>query len=174
MLTGFLAVVYSFEHIAKHVKVPQDIQCICHRYFQAFFSWFYWFINIGALLAFTLVVYVQQQESYFYGNLIPAGSLVLALLIFLIGKPSYRLRPPTGSVLATTLAIMKEAIKRSKRPSLSNSFVSHWLDRAKLSYGGSYSNWEVEDVKKVYRLLPIFATFILYWTVYGQVRWSCF
>ena len=79
------------------------------------------------------------------------------------------MHPPAGSVLATTLSIVKEAVKKSWKPSLSSSFVNHWLDRAKRHYGGTYSNWEVEDVKKVYRLLPIFGMFILYWTVYAQV-----
>ena len=121
---------------------------------------------------FTLVVYVQQNESYFWGNLIPALTLILAIIIFLVGKQSYCLRPASESVLATTLSIAKEAIKKSRRPSLSALFIDHWLDRAKLCYGGSYSSWEVEDVKKVYRLLPIFGTFILYWTVYAQVRFG--
>ena len=114
-------------------------------------------------------MYVQQNVSYFYGNLTLACSLILALIIFLAGKPKYSLHAPTSSVLATTLSIVKEAIKRSRRSSLSSSFVDHWLDRAKMCFGGSYSSWEVEEVKKVYRLLPIFATFIFYWTVYAQV-----
>ena len=105
----------------------------------------------------------------FWGNLIPACSLILAIMIFLVGRQSYCRHPPAGSVLATTLSIVKEAIKKSWRPSLSSSFVDHWLERAKQCYGGTYSNWEVEDVKKVYRLLPIFGMFILYWTVYAQV-----
>ena len=89
--------------------------------------------------------------------------------MFVAGKPKYCFHPPAGSVMATTLSIVKEAIKRSRRPSLSSSFVHHWLDRAKMSFGGSYNVWEVENVKKVYRLLPIFATFVLYYTVYFQV-----
>ena len=107
--------------------------------------------------------------SYFWGYLLPTCSLILAIIIFLVGRQSYILRPSLGSVLATTLSIVKEAIKKSWRPALSSLFLDHWLDRAKQCYGGTYSNWEVEDVKKVYRLLPIFGTFILYWTVYNQV-----
>ena len=114
-------------------------------------------------------MYVQQNVSYFWGYLIPPCSLILVIIIFLVGRQSYIMHPPAGSVLATMLSIVKEAIKKSRRPSLSSSFVNHWLDRAKQCYGGTYSNWEVEDVKKVYRLLPIFGMFILYWTVYSQV-----
>ena len=114
-------------------------------------------------------MYLQQNVCFFYGNLVPACSSILALIIFFSGKRFYVLHPPAGSVLADILNILKEAIKRSRRPSLSRLFVNHWLDRAKLCFGGSYSSWEVEDVKKVYRLLPIFSSFIFYWTVYAQV-----
>ena len=137
--------------------------------FPAFFSWFYWFINIGALVSSTFVVYLQQNVSFFYGNLVPAFFLILALIIFLSGKQKYICHPPTGSVLTNTLNIIKEGIKGSRRPSLSRSLVNHWLDRAKVCFGGSYSSLDVEDVKRVYRLLPIFGSLIIYWTVYNQV-----
>ena len=114
-------------------------------------------------------MYLQQNVSFFYGNLVPACSLILALIIFLRGKQTYVRHPPNGSVFTNTLNIFKEAIKRSRRPSLSCLFVDHWLNRAKLYFGGSYSSWEVEDVKKFCRLLPIFGSLIIYWTVYAQV-----
>ena len=114
-------------------------------------------------------MYVQQNISYFIGNLIPGCFLYIAILMLLAGKPNYALRPPNDKELVTTLSIVKEAIKRWRRPSLSSSFVHHWLDRAKKRFGGSYTSWEVEDVKKVLRLLPIFATFVLYGTIYAQV-----
>ena len=137
--------------------------------FIAFFNWFYWIINFGAMLALAVASYVQQDISYFFGYLIPVATLLLSILVFLLGRKRYIIRPPTGSVLTTTFKIVREAIKRSRRPSLSSSFVNHWLDRAKMCFGGSYSSWEVEDVKTVYRLLPIFASFIVYWLVVSQV-----
>ena len=45
----------------------------------------------------------------------------------------------------------------------------HWLDRAKVSSGGVWAEQRVEDVKSLLRIAPIFLTFILYWTIYGQV-----
>lgn len=150
-------------------SLSTEYRCNNDIVFTAFFNWFYWFINIGALLAFTLVAYVQENISFFYGNAIAATSLVIAFTLFLIGKRSYTLRTPVGSALSSTLRIVKEAIKKSRRLTLSGSCACHWLDRAKMSYGGSYSSLEVEDVKKVYRLLPIFVTFVLYSTVIAQV-----
>ena len=136
---------------------------------QTFFIWFYWFINIGALIGFTFVAYVQQFISYFYGYLIPACTLAISLIIFLAGKKSYITHSPTGSILSATLKIVIEAVKKSRRRPLSGHCIDHWLDRAKMCNGGSYSNRKVDDVKKIFRLIPIFATFILFWTIFVQV-----
>nr|KAG5685479.1 hypothetical protein BaRGS_013090 [Batillaria attramentaria] len=43
---------------------------------KSFFNWFYWFINVGALLAYTGVAYVQQNIDFALGFTIP---LVTAL-----------------------------------------------------------------------------------------------
>lgn len=34
---------------------------------QRFFDWFYWFIQLGSFLAYTAVVSIQQEVSFFYG-----------------------------------------------------------------------------------------------------------
>ena len=57
--------------------------------------------------------------------------------------------------------------------SASRSFA--WLDlaaRSRTSPGGvaRFSQRQVEEVKLVLRMLPIFFTTILYWTIYMQVR----
>ena len=173
-ITGLFLVAFGTGGIKANVSLFGAEQ-VSYRGLAAiedFFRWFYWFTNIGGFLAFTFVVYIQQNVSFFYGNLIPAFSLILALIIFLRGKWTYVRYPPDGKVFTNTLNIMKEAIKKSRRPALSSSFLNHWLDRAKLCFGGSYSSWEVEDVKRVYRLLPIFGSFIFYWTIHAQMGTS--
>ena len=138
---------------------------------QKFFNAFYWFIQIGSILAFTVVVYVQQEVLFFYGYLILAVSMTLATILLLIGRRSYKLHPPEGSYLTDTLRIIGKGLKNyffCKRRS--SALVSHWLDGAKESKGGTFSEEMVEGVKSVVQLIPIFLTFIFYWTIYGQVR----
>ena len=173
-ITGLFLVAFGTGGMKANVSLfgAQQVSYGGPAAIEAFFRWFYWFTNIGAFLAFTFVVYIQQNVSFFYGNLIPAFPLILALIIFLNGKWTYVRYPPHGNVITDTLSIMKEAIKKSRRPSISSVFLNHWLDRAKLCFGGSYSSWEVEDVKKVCRLLPIFGSFIFYWTVWAQMYTS--
>ena len=138
---------------------------------QKFFDWFYWLIQVGALLAFTIVVYVQQEVSFFYGYLITVVSMTFVTILLLIGRKSYKLNPPEGSYLTDTLRIIGKGLKNyffCKRRS--SALMSHWLDGAKESKGGTFSEEMVEDVKSVVQLIPIFVTFVFYWTIYGQVR----
>ena len=136
---------------------------------QKFFIWYYWFGNVGALVAVPFVVYVQRYCSYFYGYLIPPCSVLSSLIVFLAGKSTYITRPPTANILSIVLKIVKEALKMSREPTFSGDCVDHWLDRAKRRYGGSFTSWDVNEVKKIYRLIPILFTFILYFTISYQV-----
>ena len=139
------------------------------RAVQRFFNWFYWFINIGSFFAFTVVVYVQQEQSFFYGYVIIAMSMFLAVITFLLGRYKYHVKPPGGSVLADTLKIISQALKRKRKSVNGGNDPPSWLDRAKVSCGGTFSESQVEDVKSLLRLFPVFLMFTMYWTIYSQV-----
>ena len=136
---------------------------------QKFFDWFYWFIQVGGLLAFTIVVYVQQETSFFYGYIITAVSMAIGTILLLIGRKYYIVYPPQGSYLADTLRIIGGGLK-DKLCCKKTPVLAHWLDGAKMTKGGKFSEDMVEGVKSVVRLMPIFLTFIFYWTIFGQVR----
>ncbi len=46
---------------------------------------------------------------------------------------------------------------------------THWLDRARMSLGGTYEDSVVQDVKYVARLIPFLLCLIMYWGIYSQV-----
>jgi len=133
------------------------------RAVQSFFNWFYWFINIGSFIAFTVVVGVQQT-NVFYGYTITAGTMFLAVITFVAGRNKYLTKPPGGSQLTETVKIIYQAVKNRRTPN-----VNVWLDRAKNSFGGKYTEGQVEDVKSLLRVIPVFMLFIAYWTIYSQV-----
>ena len=132
------------------------------RAVQSLFNWFYWFISIGALVAFTVVVGVQQSDV-FSGYAITAGSMFLAIVAFLACRNKYVTNPPRGSQLAETAKIIREAIRNRKRN------PGGWLDGAKSSWGGKFTDDQVEDVKAVLRVLPVFIMFCFYFTTFSQV-----
>ena len=134
------------------------------RAVQTFFNWYYCFINIGTLIAYTVVVYVQQKHV-FYGYCITAGTMFLAVITFVAGRNKYLKKPPGGSQLTETVQIIYEAVKNRGTAN-----AKMWLDKAKSSFGGNYTESQVEDVKALLRVIPVFILFIAYWTTYSQVR----
>ena len=53
---------------------------------RAFFNWFYWCVNISSFIALGALGYVQQEISFFWGYVAPAASLIVALIVFIVGK----------------------------------------------------------------------------------------
>jgi len=140
---------------------------------QKFFNWFYWFINIGSFISFTLVVYLQQEKGFFIGYAITAGSMFLGLITFCLSRNKYIVHPPGGSTLGDTFKVIGLAIKMSRKSEQPIPRIKgeSWLDRAKDSRGGQFTSAQVEDVKALLRIMPVFAMFIIYWTLYSQVSY---
>jgi len=53
---------------------------------RTYFNWFYWCINIGSLLAYGILGYVQQEKSFFWGYVTPNIVLVCSVIVFISGK----------------------------------------------------------------------------------------
>lgn len=47
-----------------------------------------------------------------------------------------------------------------------------WIDRAKVTFGGSFHDATVEDIKHVARNLIFISVLIPYWLVYSQVSFT--
>ncbi|XP_071808235.1 solute carrier family 15 member 4-like [Asterias amurensis] len=137
---------------------------------KSFFNWFYWFINVGSAIAFSGVAYVQQEIGFDVGFAIPAVSIILAIVVLMIGRKWYRMRPPEGSVFNTVAKIIFQGLSQIRKPKPAGVTSYSWLDRAKTSYGGHFSDVKVEEVKSLGRLIPIFLVLIFYWTVYFQMN----
>lgn len=86
---------------------------------ESFFNWFYWAINLGALISYTLVAYICQygfeglgglEWGFFAGYMIPTIMMAVAMAIFIIGTPKYKVATPVGSVLSTCVRIVNQAV----------------------------------------------------------------
>lgn len=69
---------------------PQD-----RREKTSFFNWFYFFVNIGSLIAVTIIVWVQENVNWGVGFAIPAACMGFAVLVFIAGSPLYTHVAPT-------------------------------------------------------------------------------
>ncbi|MCO5569354.1 hypothetical protein L7F22_023066 [Adiantum nelumboides] len=164
----------------------------------SFFNWFYFSINIGALISSSVLVYIQDNVSWTWGFGVPAAMMGVAIISFFSGTPLYRHQKPGGSPLTRiaqvfTAAFSKRSVSALPDPNLlyettdcsiqGSRKLEHtdffcFLDKAATKVDGEKgdsSAWklctvtQVEEVKTLIRLLPIWATSIVFSTAYSQM-----
>ncbi|KAM7274275.1 hypothetical protein ACFE04_028939 [Oxalis oulophora] len=166
-----------------------------------FFNWFFFCINLGALVAETVLVYIQDHVGRRWGYGICACAIVLGLVVFLCGTKRYRFKKLVGSPLTQIAAVVVAAWKKREmetpsdvlflyndvddvkkgKQKLPHTEQFRFLDKAAIKdstaiESGMTNKWnlstltDVEEVKMVIRMLPIWATTIMFWTVYVQMN----
>ncbi|PIA63958.1 hypothetical protein AQUCO_00201344v1 [Aquilegia coerulea] len=169
----------------------------------SFFNWFYFSINIGALISSSFLVWVQDNLGWGLGFGIPTVFMALAIGSFLSGTPLYRFQKPGGSPLTRMCQVLSasfskwnvevphdssllyevpdgvSAIAGSRK--LEHSDELKCLDKAAVISDnevktGDFSNpWrlctvtQVEELKILIRMFPIWATGIVFSAVYAQI-----
>ncbi|KAM3300990.1 protein NRT1/ PTR FAMILY 8.1 isoform X1 [Capsicum chacoense] len=179
-----------------------DADPIERNYKNSFFNWFYFSINIGALIASSLIVWIQQDIGWGWGFGVPAVAMAFAVISFFGGSHLYRYQKPGGSPLTRICQVVvasfrkydvslpaeksllyettaaESAIKGSRKLAHTNEL--RFFDKAAVrtesdENRGSTNNWklctvtQVEELKSVIKLLPIWATGIIFSTVYNQM-----
>ena len=133
---------------------------------------FQWIICFGILLtsiAFCLVM--QSQPNCHWVICIISGiSMFLSVAIFILGRNNYTSYPPIGSFLLDACKIIWHALRclvcrRMARGAQPES----WFDRSKRTFGGPFLDMQVEDVKLVIKILPIFLCTIVFWPINFQI-----
>ncbi|KAJ7541993.1 hypothetical protein O6H91_10G084700 [Diphasiastrum complanatum] len=169
----------------------------------SFFNWFYFSINVGALISASVLVYIQQNVSWGLGFGIPAAAMGIAIFSFLFGTPLYRHQKPAGSPLAAIAQVFVAAAQKwqvkipndekllhelheessaiASRRKLQHTEELRFLDKAAIEIDGDKESgnrlnpWrlctvtQVEEVKIIIRILPIWASNIIYFAVYAQM-----
>ncbi|KAK8662744.1 hypothetical protein V6N13_024635 [Hibiscus sabdariffa] len=169
---------------------------------SSFFNWFYFSINIGALVASSVLVWIQTNVGWAWGFGIPAVAMAIAVASFFSGTRLYRNQRPGGSPLSRICQVIvasfrkvnvkvpndksllyettdEESMVRGSRK-LDHTNQLSFFDKAAVvsSYDqikGSINPWklctvtQVEELKSIIRLLPIWATGIIFSAVYSQM-----
>lgn len=79
---------------------------------SSFFNWFYFSINIGALIACSLLVWIQDNVSWGLGFGIPAVAMAIAVASFFSGTRLYRNQKPGGSPLTRICQVIVASIRK--------------------------------------------------------------
>ncbi|KAI8015327.1 Protein NRT1/ PTR FAMILY 8.1 [Camellia lanceoleosa] len=148
---------------------------------SSFFNWFYFSINIGALVASTVLVWIQTNVGWGWGFRIPAVAMAVAVVSFFSGTRMYRSQRPGGSSLFRVRVpddksllyetAEEESIVKGSRNLFDKAAVDTQSDHIKDSVDAwKFCNvTQVEELKSIVRLLPIWVTGIIFTRVYSQM-----
>lgn len=78
----------------------------------SFFNWFYFSINIGALISSSFLVWVQDNLGWGLGFGIPTVFMGLAIISFFCGTPLYRFQKPGGSPFVRMCQVIVASLKK--------------------------------------------------------------
>ncbi|XP_020831722.1 solute carrier family 15 member 3 isoform X2 [Phascolarctos cinereus] len=133
---------------------------------RCFFNWFYWSINLGAVLSLFLVAFIQQNISFLVGYIIPVACVGLALSVFLCAGPIFITKPPTGSQVSSMLKLAF----RKCCPQCCLCLVRPSQDElpGRLSFWSTSHHEDVTNFRVLVRILPVMLTLVPYWMVYFQ------
>lgn len=169
---------------------------------SSFFNWFYFTINIGALIASSVLVWIQMNVGWGWGFGIPAAAMAIAVIFFFSGSRMYRLQKPGGSPLTRIFQVIVSSFRKLNvevptdksllyetadeecniqgSRKLEHTDKLKFFDKAAVEteddyVKGSLDPWrlctvtQVEELKSIIRLLPIWASGIVFSTVYSQM-----
>ncbi|CAM8973317.1 unnamed protein product [Rhodiola kirilowii] len=169
---------------------------------SSFFNWFYFSINVGAMIASSVLVWVQMNVGWDWGFGVPAVAMAIAVIFFFSGSRLYRLQKPGGSPLTRMAKVIVAALRKAsivvpedkselhETEDLKSSIVGSrklehtdeltFFDKAAVPTNADYTKetsdpWrlctvtQVEELKAFIRLLPIWATGIVFAAVYSQM-----
>ncbi|XWS24429.1 hypothetical protein CRYUN_Cryun28dG0101200 [Craigia yunnanensis] len=77
----------------------------------SFFNWFFFGINMGALLGITLLVYIQDKKGSGWGFGVPTVAMVCSIFILAAGIPYYRYQKPMGSPFTRFLQVIVASVR---------------------------------------------------------------
>ncbi|OWM81704.1 hypothetical protein CDL15_Pgr007742 [Punica granatum] len=179
---------------------------------SSFFNWYYVSINIGAVIASMVLVWVQTNVGWGWGFGVPAISMAFAVVFFFSGSNLYWMQKPGGSPLTriaqvivasfrkmnvqipTDKSLLYETGKCLLYETVDAECVIHgsrklehtdglrFFDKAAVETlndqlaEGRANPWrlctvtQVEELKSIIRLLPVWASGIIFTTIYSQMN----
>jgi POT family proton-dependent oligopeptide transporter len=130
---------------------------------QRIYMIFYWCINAGSL-SLLATPYLERDRDFWSAYLLCLCVFFVGLLVLVLGRKVYVVRPPQGSIITDAFRIIWMMIKNRN------------MDAAKPSYQAGLGktkvlNWDdhfVDEVKRALIACQVFCFYPIYWVVYGN------
>ncbi|CAL9037747.1 unnamed protein product [Musa banksii] len=156
---------------------------------STYFNTAYFSFCVGELIALTVLVWVQTRSGMDVGFSLSAATMAAGLISLICGILSYRNKPPRGSLFTPIARVLVAAIIKRKQVSPNTKLLRQgsvhtekfrFLDKACMQIQGvadrKQSSWtlctvaQVEQVKIILSVIPIFACTIIFNTILAQLQ----
>ncbi|XP_031767191.2 solute carrier family 15 member 1-like [Galleria mellonella] len=154
-------------------RLPEENQRL-----QRFFSTFYCMVNLGGFLGMIItpalrrsVMCFGDDACYALGFGFPAVLVLVSIVIFVAGKPWYRIKKPRDNVTLKFISCAWYAFtKRLRYDSRNELPKEHWLDYGADKYGEKL----IADMKVVFSILYLYLPVPIFWSLFDQQgsRWT--
>ncbi|KAK1760537.1 putative peptide transporter ptr2 [Echria macrotheca] len=146
------------------------------------YNYFYFFINIGALMGQISMVYCEHYVGFWLSYTLPTIMLCFCPLVMLWGRKRYKRVPPEGSVLSRAFKLLSLATKgrwsvnpiqtyrnmhdgtfwESVKPSrMDPATKPQWMD---------FPDSFVDEIARGFSACAVFLWYPLYWICYNQIN----
>ncbi|MCX6263516.1 MAG: MFS transporter [Bacteroidetes bacterium] len=135
------------------------------------YGWFYFTINTGSIVATALIPLIYKHYGAKIAFGIPGILMVVATVIFWMGRDKYVRVPPSGYKRENFISITSAAIWEGilsvfrKKPVVAEAGNTFWVELGK-KY--QFSESAIDGVQAVYRILMIFAFTPIFWALWDQ------
>ncbi|CAG7786493.1 unnamed protein product [Allacma fusca] len=153
------------------------------RQLKQFFSIFVFAVSVGNMLSTVITPVLRSdvqcfnQDCYPLAFGIPAVLMVVAIGIFMAGKPMYKINQPKDNIILRVSqciihALSQRRIQKTKH-SLEPSNKEHWVDYAHYD-GSKFDKQLIQDTKGLLRVLVYYLPVPMFWALYEQLgsRWT--
>lgn len=156
----------------------------------SFCNWYFFLFTVAIIFVLTGVTYVQTNVSWFFGFLIPTFCFIFSIAVFLLGRHTYILVKPQGSIFLDMVKVIVAAFRKRStinvgKPPFYDPIVSDEIKLARTSRlrffdkaamivdpsevdnnGKSKNSWRlctvqnVEQLKSMLTIVPVLITVV--------------
>ncbi|CAL8109757.1 unnamed protein product [Orchesella dallaii] len=144
---------------------------------ESYFAVFYFSINSGSLLT-QIVTPIFREDISCFGDdscyplafSVPAALMIVALIIFLVGRPMYNIVKPQGNIVLKVLSAVKHSFSRRGKEIKAGKKRDHWIDYADDKFDQRF----LDEAKVVFKVLFLYIPLPIFWTLFDQQgsRWT--
>ena len=145
------------------------------------YNWFYFIINVGALIGQISMSYVERYVGFYLAFLIPTAVYITSLPVLFLAKKSYNLRPPEGSVLGPAVKLLVRGAngrwhlnpittwKHMNDGTFWDNLKPSHRDPATRPTWMTFDDAWVDEVRRGWSACQVFLWLPFWWLTYGQL-----